>query len=140
MDEGRSDSYRMRWYFKALGTRKIIEFVLLIIFVLFFLGPSLNLAVLAFSGQWNYPDLLAAYLVTQMVEIRTAAGGHCEIDRAFLYHRVDRDGVSHRPLYPGDLCFCPDPLSAQPVLSVFLSAYPCFSENGALRFDRGAVL
>ncbi|UUZ87237.1 hypothetical protein LJK88_28220 [Paenibacillus sp. P26] len=58
MDEGRSDSYRMRWYFKALGTRKIIEFVLLIIFVLFFLGPLLNLAVLAFSGQWNYPDLL----------------------------------------------------------------------------------
>ncbi|SDW05397.1 ABC transporter permease [Paenibacillus sp. CF384] len=48
----------MRWYFKALGTRKIIEFIVLVIFVIFFLGPLLNLAILAFTGKWNYPDVI----------------------------------------------------------------------------------
>ncbi|WP_274650227.1 ABC transporter permease [Paenibacillus humicola] len=46
------------WYFKALGPRKIVEFVLLIVFMLFFMGPLINLLVLAFSGQWTYPDIL----------------------------------------------------------------------------------
>jgi putative spermidine/putrescine transport system permease protein len=50
--------FPMRWYLKALGTRKIIEFILLIIFIVFFFAPLLNLIVLAFSGKWNYPDLL----------------------------------------------------------------------------------
>lgn len=48
----------MGWYFKAIGKRRIIEFVLLTIFAVFFAGPLLNLVVLAFSGQWTYPDLL----------------------------------------------------------------------------------
>jgi len=48
----------MKWYFGAIGKRKIIEFLLLIVFVVFFAGPLLNLAVLAFSGQWKYPDML----------------------------------------------------------------------------------
>jgi putative spermidine/putrescine transport system permease protein len=54
----RSEIPLMRWYLKALGTRKIIEFILLIIFVIFFFAPLLNLVVLAFSGKWSYPDLL----------------------------------------------------------------------------------
>ncbi|SFB05428.1 putative spermidine/putrescine transport system permease protein [Cohnella sp. OV330] len=48
----------MGWYFKAIGRRRIIEFVLLTVFAVFFAGPLLNLVVLAFSGQWTYPDLL----------------------------------------------------------------------------------
>lgn len=48
----------MRWYFKAIGPRKIFEFVALVVFVIFFMGPLLNLAILAFTGKWNYPDLL----------------------------------------------------------------------------------
>ncbi|WP_201005123.1 ABC transporter permease [Paenibacillus glycanilyticus] len=48
----------MRWYFKALGTRKIIEFIVLVVFVIFFLGPLLNLAILAFTGKWSYPDVM----------------------------------------------------------------------------------
>ncbi|WP_217593963.1 ABC transporter permease subunit [Cohnella sp. GbtcB17] len=48
----------MGWYFKAIGRRRIIEFILLTIFAVFFAGPLLNLVVLAFSGQWTYPDLL----------------------------------------------------------------------------------
>ncbi|SFS66131.1 ABC transporter permease [Paenibacillus sp. BC26] len=48
----------MRWYFKLLGTRKIIEFIVLVIFVIFFMGPLLNLAILAFTGKWNYPDVM----------------------------------------------------------------------------------
>jgi putative spermidine/putrescine transport system permease protein len=48
----------MRWYFQALGPRKIIEFVLLILFVIFFMGPLLNLLILAFSDQWRYPAAL----------------------------------------------------------------------------------
>lgn len=48
----------MGWYFKVIGKRRIIEFVLLTIFAVFFAGPLLNLVVLAFSGQWTYPDLL----------------------------------------------------------------------------------
>lgn len=48
----------MGWYLKALGTRKLIEFILLVLFVIFFIGPLLNLLVLAFSGMWHYPSLL----------------------------------------------------------------------------------
>ncbi|AHV95576.1 ABC transporter permease [Paenibacillus sabinae] len=48
----------MSWYFRAIGFRKIFEFLLLVAFVVFFVGPLLNLAVLAFSSKWNYPDLL----------------------------------------------------------------------------------
>ncbi|OXL84223.1 polyamine ABC transporter permease [Paenibacillus sp. SSG-1] len=48
----------MRWYLKAIGPKKIFEFVALVVFVIFFMGPLLNLAILAFTGKWNYPDLL----------------------------------------------------------------------------------
>lgn len=48
----------MGWYFKAIGKRRIIEFILLTVFAVFFAGPLLNLVVLAFSGQWAYPDRL----------------------------------------------------------------------------------
>jgi len=46
------------WYFRSIGIRRIVEFILLTIFAVFFAGPLLNLAVLAFSGQWSYPDAL----------------------------------------------------------------------------------
>jgi len=46
------------WYFRSVGIRRIVEFILLTIFAVFFAGPLLNLAVLAFSGQWTYPDAL----------------------------------------------------------------------------------
>ncbi|MBB6733045.1 ABC transporter permease subunit [Cohnella zeiphila] len=48
----------MLWYFRSVGLRRIIEFILLTVFAVFFAGPLLNLAVLAFSGQWTYPDAL----------------------------------------------------------------------------------
>ncbi|MDQ0897974.1 ABC-type glycerol-3-phosphate transport system permease component [Paenibacillus sp. V4I7] len=48
----------MRWYLKAIGPRKIVEFIILVVFVIFFLGPLLNLAILAFTGKWTYPDIL----------------------------------------------------------------------------------
>ncbi|WP_039832332.1 ABC transporter permease [Paenibacillus sonchi] len=48
----------MRWYLKAVGPKKIIEFLLLAAFVIFFMGPLLNLAILAFTGNWSYPDPL----------------------------------------------------------------------------------
>ncbi|ANS73899.1 polyamine ABC transporter permease [Paenibacillus yonginensis] len=48
----------MRWYLKAVGPKKILEFLLLVVFVIFFMGPLLNLAILAFTGKWNYPDML----------------------------------------------------------------------------------
>ncbi|KWX78499.1 ABC transporter permease [Paenibacillus jilunlii] len=48
----------MRWYLKAVGPKKIIEFLLLAAFVIFFMGPLLNLALLAFTGNWSYPDPL----------------------------------------------------------------------------------
>ncbi|MBB6671177.1 ABC transporter permease [Cohnella nanjingensis] len=48
----------MRWYFGAVGPRRIIEFLLLTVFAVFFAGPLLNLLVLAFSGQWAYPHML----------------------------------------------------------------------------------
>lgn len=48
----------MRWYWKHVGPRRIIEFVLLTVFAVFFAGPLLNLLVLAFSEKWNYPNVL----------------------------------------------------------------------------------
>ncbi|MDU4697458.1 MULTISPECIES: ABC transporter permease [Paenibacillus] len=50
----------MGWYWKKVGARRIIEFVLLTVFAIFFAGPLLNLLVLAFSEKWNYPDVLPA--------------------------------------------------------------------------------
>ncbi|GIP48816.1 ABC transporter permease [Paenibacillus sp. J53TS2] len=46
------------WYWKKVGAKRIIEFVLLTVFAIFFAGPLLNLLVLAFSEKWNYPDVL----------------------------------------------------------------------------------
>ncbi|UPK41516.1 MULTISPECIES: ABC transporter permease [Paenibacillus] len=48
----------MLWYWKHVGPRRIIEFVLLTLFAVFFAGPLVNLLVLAFSERWNYPDIL----------------------------------------------------------------------------------
>lgn len=48
----------MSWYWKHVGPRRIIEFVLLTVFAIFFVGPLVNLLVLAFSEKWNYPDIL----------------------------------------------------------------------------------
>ncbi|CAJ1315472.1 ABC transporter permease subunit [Paenibacillus sp. PK4536] len=48
----------MKWYVQALGKRKVVEFLLLIVFVVFFLGPLLNLLILAVSGKWQYPAAL----------------------------------------------------------------------------------
>lgn len=48
----------MGWYFRYLGKRKVINFIILVLFVCFFMGPLLNLMVLAFSGQWYYPNII----------------------------------------------------------------------------------
>ncbi|MCK8486876.1 ABC transporter permease subunit [Paenibacillus sp. MBLB2552] len=48
----------MLWYWKKVGVKRIIEFVLLTVFAIFFAGPLLNLLVLAFCEKWNYPDVL----------------------------------------------------------------------------------
>jgi putative spermidine/putrescine transport system permease protein len=48
----------MTWYFKALGKRKLVEFIILVVFVVFFMGPLLNLLLLAFTGRWQYPAAL----------------------------------------------------------------------------------
>ncbi|NGZ76889.1 ABC transporter permease [Saccharibacillus alkalitolerans] len=48
----------MLWYWKHVGPRRIVEFILLTIFAIFFAGPLVNLLVLAFSEKWNYPNVL----------------------------------------------------------------------------------
>lgn len=48
----------MIWYFRFLGKHKMFEFLVLIVFVVFFLVPLLNLLILAISGKWQYPALL----------------------------------------------------------------------------------
>jgi len=47
----------VKWYLQSLGKRKIIELIVLIVFMIFFVGPLLNLVLLAFSGKWQYPAL-----------------------------------------------------------------------------------
>jgi putative spermidine/putrescine transport system permease protein len=48
----------MMWYFRARGRKKLIEFIILVIFIVFFMGPLLNLLLLAFTGKWQYPAAL----------------------------------------------------------------------------------
>lgn len=48
----------MLWYWKSVGWRRIVEFVLLTVFAIFFAGPLVNLLVLAFSEKWSYPAVL----------------------------------------------------------------------------------
>jgi putative spermidine/putrescine transport system permease protein len=43
----------MRWYLRAIGPRKIIEFIVLVVFIILLLGPLLNFALLAITGKWN---------------------------------------------------------------------------------------
>ena len=45
----------LMWYLKSLPKRRIIEFIFVSIFSLFFFGPLLNLLLFAFSGEWQYP-------------------------------------------------------------------------------------
>lgn len=47
----------MTWYFQSLGKKRVIELIVLILFMIFFVGPLLNLVLLAFSGKWQYPAL-----------------------------------------------------------------------------------
>ncbi|SEN84412.1 putative spermidine/putrescine transport system permease protein [Amphibacillus marinus] len=46
------------WFIKLIGKLKFTGFVCFFIFVIFFFGPLLNLLLLAFSGEWQYPDRL----------------------------------------------------------------------------------
>lgn len=55
----------MKWYITALGRKKLIEFILLVVFVFFFFGPMLNLLILSFSGKWEYPALIPQALSLQ---------------------------------------------------------------------------
>ncbi|QDP41765.1 ABC transporter permease subunit [Radiobacillus deserti] len=48
----------LMWFIKASGKRKIVEFIGLSIFLIFFFGPLVNLLLLAFSGEWQYPEAL----------------------------------------------------------------------------------
>ncbi len=49
----------MRWYLKAIGPRKkSSNFSCSLCLLYSFLGPLLNLTILAFTGKWNYPDML----------------------------------------------------------------------------------
>lgn len=48
----------MKWYVQALGKRKVIELIVLILFMFFFIGPLLNLLLLASTGKWQYPALI----------------------------------------------------------------------------------
>lgn len=44
------------WYLKALPKARIIEFFFISVICIFFFGPLINLVILAFSGEWQYPD------------------------------------------------------------------------------------
>ncbi|MCP8971020.1 ABC transporter permease [Ectobacillus ponti] len=46
------------WYFKSLKKGRILEFVFLVIFCVFFFGPLLNLLLLAFAKGWQFPAKL----------------------------------------------------------------------------------
>ncbi|MBE1445739.1 ABC transporter permease [Paenibacillus sp. OAS669] len=48
----------MSWNLRIFSGKAWIEWAVLLIFAIFFMGPLLNLLVLAFSGKWQYPAIL----------------------------------------------------------------------------------
>jgi len=48
----------MSWKLKQVSFKAWIEWAILLLFILFFMGPLINLLVLAFSGKWQYPAIL----------------------------------------------------------------------------------
>lgn len=55
----------MKWYFLSLGRKRLIEFIVFLVFIFFFLGPLLQLLALSFSGQWDYPSIVPQTLSLQ---------------------------------------------------------------------------
>lgn len=49
---------RPRHIVQTLGKRKFLEVILLMVFLLIFYGPLFYTLILAFAGQFNYPDVL----------------------------------------------------------------------------------
>ena len=49
---------RMRRLYFSLGKNKFWEYVLLALFLLFFYGPLMNMLLLSFAGDYEYPDVI----------------------------------------------------------------------------------
>lgn len=45
-------------FYHAVGKRKLLEFILLAAFILFFYGPMLNMLMLAFANEYSVPAVL----------------------------------------------------------------------------------
>ena len=48
----------MRRLYFSLGKNKFWEYVLLALFLLFFCGPLMNMLLLSFAGDYEYPDVI----------------------------------------------------------------------------------
>lgn len=48
----------MKRLYYTLGKNKFWEYILLVVFLLFFYGPLVNMLLLSFAGQYEYPDLV----------------------------------------------------------------------------------
>ena len=48
----------MKRLYYGLGRRKFIEYILFAVFILFFYGPLCNMLILAFAGEYEYPDVI----------------------------------------------------------------------------------
>ena len=48
----------MRRLYFSLGKNKFWEYVLLALFLLFFYGPLMNMLLLSFAGDYEYPDVI----------------------------------------------------------------------------------
>ena len=48
----------MKRLYYGLGKKKFFEWIFFAVFVLFFYGPLMNMIVLSFAGQYEYPDVV----------------------------------------------------------------------------------
>ena len=48
----------MKRLYYGLGKKKFFEWIFFAVFVLFFYGPLMNMVVLSFAGQYEYPDVV----------------------------------------------------------------------------------
>lgn len=54
--------FSIKGFYYALGKKRFIEFIAFTIFLLFFFGPLMNMIMLAFSDEYQYPHLFPSAL------------------------------------------------------------------------------
>ena len=82
----------MRRLYFSLGKNKFWEYVLLALFLLFFYGPLMNMLLLSFAGDYEYPDVIPRSLRAGTLPVQ---GPQRRAPELSSYQRIPQNGHLH---------------------------------------------